>query len=118
LLQDGFFQIDELMSEIVRIQSRDFWVKVVEMLQQNWALIEPEGGSVTVYFIHDLGGVFDQLTFDSLREAQMALRSNGFRRHDELLSLAEIVQPPVEPFHRTQHPNGPIYSSGRCWAES
>ncbi|MEY4299652.1 MAG: hypothetical protein RIR25_888 [Verrucomicrobiota bacterium] len=110
--------MDELMSENLSIQSRDFWVKVVEVLQQNWALIEPEGGSVTVYFIHDLGGVFDQLTFDSLREAQAVLRSNGFRRYDELLTLAEIVQPPAEPFHRTQHPDGPIYSSGRFLEES
>ena len=44
------------------IQSRDFWVKVVDMLQQNWALIEPEGSKVTIYFFHDLGGVFDELT--------------------------------------------------------
>ncbi len=62
--------------------------------------------------------MFDRLTFDSLREAQAALRSNGFPRYDELLSLAEIVQPPVAPFHRTQQPNGPIHSSGRFWAES
>jgi len=62
--------------------------------------------------------VFDRLTFGSLREAQAALRSNGFPRYDELLSLAEIVQPPVEAFHRTRQPNGPIHSSGRFWAES
>jgi hypothetical protein len=35
------------MSVSVPIQSRDFWVKVVEMLQQNWALIEPKGSKVT-----------------------------------------------------------------------
>jgi hypothetical protein len=42
------------MSEPVTIQSTDYWIKVVEMLQQNWALIEavkPEG--VCVYFISD-----------------------------------------------------------------
>jgi hypothetical protein len=35
------------MSEPVTIQSTDYWIKVVEMLQQNWALIEavlPQGG--------------------------------------------------------------------------
>jgi hypothetical protein len=26
--------------EVVPIQSCDFWVKIVEMLQQNWALID------------------------------------------------------------------------------
>jgi hypothetical protein len=29
------------MSDVVEINCDDFWVKVVEMLQQNWALIEP-----------------------------------------------------------------------------
>jgi hypothetical protein len=28
------------MNESVAIRSSDFWVKVVEMLQQNWAVIE------------------------------------------------------------------------------
>ena len=52
------------MSEPVTIQSTDYWIKVVEMLQQNWALIEavkPEG--VCVYFISDTSGVFDQMSF-------------------------------------------------------
>jgi hypothetical protein len=36
-------------------------VKVVEMLQQNWALIEDEvAGAVRVYFISDTSGVFDE----------------------------------------------------------
>lgn len=62
------------MSDTVPIQSRDFWVKVVDMLQQNWALIEPMGSKVTIYFLHDLGGVFDELTYSSLCKAQAALR--------------------------------------------
>ena len=52
------------MSEPVPIQSTDYWVKVVEMLQQNWALIEaakPEG--VCVYFISDTSGIFDEMSF-------------------------------------------------------
>ena len=27
--------------EAIDIQSRDYWLKIVEFLQQNWALIEP-----------------------------------------------------------------------------
>lgn len=50
-----------LMNEPVTIHSTDFWVKVVEMLQQNWALIEDEvAGAVRVYFISDTSGVFDE----------------------------------------------------------
>ena len=30
-----------MKDEFVEILSRDYWFKVVEMLQQNWALIEP-----------------------------------------------------------------------------
>ena len=105
------------MSGAVPIQSRDFWVKVVEMLQQNWALIEPKGSKVTIHFLHDLGGVFDELSYPSLREAQAALRFNGFRRYDEDSSYSEMFARPEPPFRREQHPNGAIYSSGEFWEE-
>jgi hypothetical protein len=103
------------MSDAVPIQSRDFWVKVVEMLQQNWALIEPEGDQATVYFLHDLGGVFDEISYESPHEAQTALCINGFRRFDADPSFAKICAPPKPPFRRVKHPNGRIYSSGRFW---
>ena len=46
------------MIEHVEIKSADFWIKVVDMLQQNWAVIEPlDVGGVQVYFIGDRGGV-------------------------------------------------------------
>ena len=66
------------MSDVVPIQRRDFGVNFVDMLQQNWALTEPEGSKVTIYLLHDVGGVFDELTLSELREAQAALRLNGF----------------------------------------
>jgi hypothetical protein len=112
-------QIHDLppMSDVVPIKTQDFWVKVVEMLQQNWALIEPKGSKVTIYFLHDLGGVFDELSYSSVREAQAALRLNGFRRYDEDPSYSEMFARPEPPFRRVQHPNGPIYSSGEFWAE-
>jgi hypothetical protein len=103
------------MSGAVPIKTRDFWVKVVEMLQQNWALIEPEGSKVTIYFLHDLGGVFDEIPYGSLPEAQTALCINGFRRFDADPSFAKICAPPKPPFRRIKHPNGRIYSSGRFW---
>jgi hypothetical protein len=40
---------------VVPLDNDDFWVKVVEFLQQNWAVIEPEAaGGVRVYFVGDL----------------------------------------------------------------
>ena len=105
------------MSHVIPIKTRDFWVKVVETLQQNWALIEPKGSKVTIYFLRDLGGVFDELNYSSLREAQAALRLNGFRRYDEDPSYSEMFARPESPFRREQHPNGPIYSSSRHWVD-
>ena len=104
--------------ETVRINSDDYWVKVVEMLQQNWALVDlVEQSSAQVYFISDGSGVFDQLTFPSAADAEAGLRKNGFRRFSENRDLQEFLRPPQAPFRRSVHPNGPIYSSGRFWRE-
>lgn len=67
------------MNEPVNIQSDDCWFKIIEMLQQNWALIEPPASRVTVYFIHDASGVFDEISCASADAAASAVR-NGFRR--------------------------------------
>ena len=100
----------------VKIISRDFWFKIIEMLQQNWALIdkEPEG-FVTVYFIHDGSGVFDRMNFDTLELAIRGLRRNGFSRYSEDQESQKFIAPPKAPFYEDTHPNGPIYSSGRYW---
>ena len=104
------------MSQPVPIKSRDFWVKVVEMLQQNWALIDPEvGDSARVLFINDTSGVFDEMEFSSVSAAERALEKNGFRCFAASADLQSFLSPPPAPFQRTTHPNGPIYSSGRFW---
>lgn len=37
------------------MESEDYWVKIVEILQQNWALIEEyNDGCVTVFFLKRL----------------------------------------------------------------
>ena len=52
------------IGDMGEIRSRDYWVKVVEMLQQNWALIDVEpDGSCIVHFIHDGSGKFDEMKF-------------------------------------------------------
>ncbi len=38
------------MNESIPIQSTDFWAKVMEMLQQNWAVIEPEATETELRF--------------------------------------------------------------------
>jgi len=104
------------MNEPVAIQDTDFWVKVIEMLQQNWAVIEPDATTgVRLYFITDTSGVFDEITFVSTVEASDALCRNGFRRFSDAPDLQSFFRQPSEPFRRSSHPNGPIYSSGRFW---
>jgi len=105
------------MDAPIEIQSRDYWVKVVEMLQQNWALIDPgtKDEGVIVYFVHDRSGVFDRLVFSSREVAEAALRRNGFSKFDDDPQLRGFLTPPPPPFREAKHPNGSIYSSGRFW---
>ena len=107
------------MKETVEIRSRDYWFKIVEMLQQNWALIDIDpSGSCRVYFVHDGSGVFDEMHFISEQEAQIQLKQNGFRRYDEDNKAQELIGAPKPPFYKDSHPNGPIYSSSRYWSHS
>ena len=94
----------------------DPWVKVVEMLQQNWASIEPRlAGGVTVWFYGDTSYIFDRMDFASTNEAEDALRRNGFRHFASDPDLQTFLRAPEAPFRVGSHPNGPIYSSGRYW---
>jgi hypothetical protein len=106
------------MNECVPIQSRDYWFKAIEMLQQNWALMDDSTEGVIVYFLSDTGGVFDELRFKSAAEAAAALRLNGFGRYTEDPRAASFLRCPEPPFKTRPHPNGPIYSSGRFWKTS
>jgi hypothetical protein len=101
----------------VQISSRDYWFKIVEMLQQNWALIDNNSdGGCTVFFLGDTSGVFDRLLFPSHSEAERALRRNGFGKFSEAKKdTQKVIAIPQPPFYEWQHPNGPIYSSGRFW---
>ena len=101
--------------EEINIGSRDFWVKLVEMLQQNWALIDDSGKSCRVWFLSDHGGVFDELDFADHAEAERALIRNGFRRFVDRPDLGKFLDVPQPPFKRREHSNGRIYSSGRFW---
>lgn len=103
------------MNEVIPIQSRDYWFKVIEMLQQNWALMDETDEGVTVYFLSDTSGVFDELIFTNATEAEAALRLNGFNRYREDPAAANFLRCPEAPFITRPHPSGPIYSSGRFW---
>jgi hypothetical protein len=95
----------------------DPWYKVVEFLQQNWAYIQTAEKGCVVFFVSDASGVFDRLEFESVAMAEVGLGNNGFSRFQDDLEAHEFIAPPKQPFRWAEHPNGPIYSSGRFWKD-
>ena len=90
----------------VRIKSRDYWFKIVDYLQQNWALIDETTDGCVVFFFGDTSGVFDRLTFISVEEAETALRRNGFARFTEDKKVQEFIAIPKPPFYESVTPVG------------
>lgn len=101
--------------EEIHIESRDYWFKIVEFLQQNWAVIDQTDKGVVVWFIGDTSGVFDEMSFPSKAAATEGLQKNGYRRYADDPEAQKFIAFPQRPFHRRPHPNGRIYSGGRFW---
>jgi hypothetical protein len=101
----------------VPIGSQDYWFKVVDFLQQNWALIDVNSNDTgcTVYFIGDTSGVFDRLAFPSTEDAERGLMRNGFAKFTDDKAAQGFIAAPKSPFVEKPHPNGPIYTSGKFW---
>jgi hypothetical protein len=59
----------EQMDGVVKIENHDYWFKIVEYLQQNWALIDPYDQGAIAWFVSDGSGVFDKIIFPSIDEA-------------------------------------------------
>ena len=86
----------------VKIKSRNFWVNIVDFLQQYWAVVEKNDDSndVTVYFLHEGSGIFASMKFDNVEIAQKALSQNGFKDYkDPYENFGEYLNPPKEPFY-------------------
>lgn len=89
-----------LRRQHVEIRSRDYWFKIVDFLQQNWALIDQDldASECTVFFFGDTSGVFDRLRFSSVEDAEEALHTNGFAQYSlDLLGIFEPVIPVRRP---------------------
>jgi len=104
-----------MKKELIRIKNTDYWMIVVGMLQQNWAVIEASDNGVTLFFFNDLGGVFDQIDFKSKEEAEAALLLNGFKNYDEDPKIKTFVPKAKHPSKKQKHRRGLIYSSGEYW---
>jgi hypothetical protein len=120
---------------VFKIGNRDWWVKVLGMESHNWALIEKQDGLRTVVFFfqgsceydssddhdplgplrrHNRDPVIDHLEFQSVSEATIELKRNGFSR------LKETPGPWMgsEPrgfFYDGREPGRGIYSDRGYW---
>ena len=116
------------------ISSDDWWVKVLGMLQHNWALIDKSNEGFTTYFFHDEGvskrlprhftlrqirnrcAIIDSLEFRTLDEALRALRRNGFEKLKENPGPWDEYQP-VGNFYDARETEDRIYSKAGYWLE-
>jgi len=97
----------------INLKSEIFYVKIVDFLQQNWALIEIIDSKVIVFFIQDTSIIFDQIEYSSVEVAEKALLKNGFKLYvDEEDDFKNFIAPPQKPYEVFPRP---IYSSGQYW---
>jgi hypothetical protein len=101
-------KIDRKGKEVV-INSNDFWLNIVDFLQQYWVLIDKskEDEEVTVYFLNEGSGIFADMRFDSVEIAEKALLQNGFKKYsDPLEKYREYLTPPSRPYYMVRHSEG------------
>ena len=116
----------------ISINSTEWWLKPIAMLQHNWALIEDTDNSTVVYFLHDGGNtlrfnklkngftdegiVVDSIEFSTKALAIEALRKNGFMLEAEF-QLARDDYRPRRPFFDGRMVEDGIYSKQGYWIE-
>lgn len=122
------FEIDPSGPPVFKIDSDRWWVKVLGMLQHNWALIEeqPEDGSAVVYFAHDEAptrgclrnrwAIIDSLEFDCRVSAMLALKLNGFCPVEEASESIYLSAPEGLPYD-ARATSRKIYSEEDYWKE-
>lgn len=95
----------------IELKSEIFWVKIVDFLQQNWALIEVIDNKVIIFFIQDASMIFDKIEFKTIEDAENELLKNGFKLYlDE--NFQDFIVSPKKPYGESPRP---IYSSGQYW---
>ena len=94
------------------------WVKVLGMLQQNWAFVEKRPEIFMIHFFDDHKEIFDQLEFKTSDLAVAGLIKNGF----ELVSIHEGF---IQTLNRDANfkiaydfDRRKTYSSGKYWVST
>ena len=91
---------------------KDWYVKPIEMITNNWAFIFEDGG-VEVIFVRDDGVIFDTLQFENKEVAVKGLIENGFIKYSSDKEAKKYIVPPNK-IVDLQNRND-IYSSGKFW---
>ena len=105
------------VGQIIEIGQSGRWFKVVEFLQQNWAVIQliGSGPRIRIWFFDDGFNVFDFIDVTDIASARRSLQRNGFELYTE--SKYGFVSSPVprEKLPRFRWRPRRIYSSGEFW---
>ena len=120
-----------------KINSTEWWVKPLEMMVHNWALVENQAtGETVIYFFHDQGktkgggaspnpyklfsqssgyiAVIDSLEFENVFKAEQGLSHNGFTMLADTEGSWTGGEPEGQIYDARKYESG-IYSSGEYW---
>ena len=101
------------MPRQIDLKTDNFWVKVMEMLVHNWAVVRlTRSGVPELVFFDDRSRVFDTMQFADVDEAIAGLRRNGFVPFDQTGDFKEFLPKPKPPFTMERSNFRPVYSSG------
>ena len=91
---------------------KDWYVKPIEMITNNWAFIF-EDTRFEVIFVRDDGVIFDTLKFENKEVAIKGLMENGFIKFSSDKEARKYIVPPnkIVDFQSRND----IYSSGKYW---
>ena len=97
----------------IETKARGCWIKIFGMLNQSWAYVDDcAAGKARIWFVDDLGGVFDLIDTPSRADAEAALASNDWDKY----SIEEFgfVGRPERPFKWSRFAGEGIYSTGKA----
>ena len=91
---------------------KDWYVKPIEMITNNWAFILDEDDA-EIIFVRDDGEVFDTMKFENKKVAVEGLIKNGFIKFSSDKEARKYIVPPNKIIDFQSRND--IYSSGRYW---
>ena len=96
--------------ESIEIKSRQYWIKIFGMLNQSYAKVDDTSdGRARIWFLNELGKVFDLIDSPSREAAEEDLSSSGWDLYtDDEFGFAGL---PQRPFKWSSFSASGVYSS-------